>query len=175
MALCKCKECGKEVSSKASACPNCGAPVKKEATQYGCFSCLGILFIGCILLSIMGNFVPKSSSPPRTPETSKQRSERVARESQNRKVKEQQKKADQEKQLAAEAAVAAKTEKFKKWALDNTAVTDSAIKGITMFVTLTPDKYTNRDNVRVIAETLARAYANQVGLDFASCHVYLGN
>lgn len=27
MALIKCAECGKEVSDKAAACPNCGAPV----------------------------------------------------------------------------------------------------------------------------------------------------
>ena len=30
MALIKCSECGKEVSDKASACPNCGAPVEIE-------------------------------------------------------------------------------------------------------------------------------------------------
>lgn len=27
MAIVKCKECGSQVSSKASACPGCGAPV----------------------------------------------------------------------------------------------------------------------------------------------------
>ena len=27
MALVKCNECGKEISSKAEKCPNCGAPV----------------------------------------------------------------------------------------------------------------------------------------------------
>ena len=30
MALIKCMECGKEISDKASACPNCCAPVEKE-------------------------------------------------------------------------------------------------------------------------------------------------
>ena len=30
MALIKCAECGKEISSKASACPNCGNPIEKE-------------------------------------------------------------------------------------------------------------------------------------------------
>jgi uncharacterized membrane protein YvbJ len=30
MPLIKCKECGKEISDQATACPNCGAP-----TQYG--------------------------------------------------------------------------------------------------------------------------------------------
>ena len=30
MALIKCSECGKEVSDKANACPNCGAPIKED-------------------------------------------------------------------------------------------------------------------------------------------------
>lgn len=30
MALIKCSECGKEVSDKASSCPNCGAPIKED-------------------------------------------------------------------------------------------------------------------------------------------------
>jgi predicted RNA-binding Zn-ribbon protein involved in translation (DUF1610 family) len=30
MALIKCSECGKEVSDKATACPNCGAPIGSE-------------------------------------------------------------------------------------------------------------------------------------------------
>lgn len=30
MALVKCPECGKEVSSNAAACPNCGSPIPKR-------------------------------------------------------------------------------------------------------------------------------------------------
>ena len=30
MALIKCSECGRDVSDKASACPNCGCPVQRE-------------------------------------------------------------------------------------------------------------------------------------------------
>jgi len=33
MALIKCPECGKEVSSMAPTCPNCGCPIKKEETS----------------------------------------------------------------------------------------------------------------------------------------------
>ncbi len=33
MALIKCQECGKEVSSKAFACPNCGFPINKQNNQ----------------------------------------------------------------------------------------------------------------------------------------------
>lgn len=32
MALIKCVECGKEVSSKAKACPNCGNPISIDNT-----------------------------------------------------------------------------------------------------------------------------------------------
>lgn len=38
MAMTKCKECGKEISTKAGACPNCGAKVKKQV------GILGIIF-----------------------------------------------------------------------------------------------------------------------------------
>ncbi len=33
MALIKCSECGKEVSDKASACPNCGYPIAEMSTS----------------------------------------------------------------------------------------------------------------------------------------------
>lgn len=36
MALIKCKECGHEVSDKASACPNCGCPLEKESICNEC-------------------------------------------------------------------------------------------------------------------------------------------
>ena len=54
MALKKCKECGKEVSSKAKNCPNCGAPIKKQiSTGSGCLIIiLFVLFIGWIFSSI---------------------------------------------------------------------------------------------------------------------------
>lgn len=34
IALVKCPECGKEISDKAKACPNCGAPVAKKFCQH---------------------------------------------------------------------------------------------------------------------------------------------
>lgn len=33
MALLQCSECGKQISDKASACPNCGNPVVQESSQ----------------------------------------------------------------------------------------------------------------------------------------------
>lgn len=54
MALIKCSECGKEISSKATACPNCGCPIKnhpnKTSKEKHLFK--SILLVG-ILLSII--------------------------------------------------------------------------------------------------------------------------
>lgn len=70
MALKKCKECGKEISTKAKTCPGCGAPVKAAPkqikTKTGCLIIGGvILFI--ILLFNYSNPKPTSvaSKPPK--------------------------------------------------------------------------------------------------------------
>ncbi len=64
--------------------------------------------------------------------------------------------------------------KFKQWALENTAVTDISINSSSLFVTLTPEKYTTEANVQHIANALARAYCLQTNKRFAVCRVYLG-
>ena len=35
MGMIKCPECGKEISDKAEACPNCGAPMAKRCPKCG--------------------------------------------------------------------------------------------------------------------------------------------
>lgn len=50
MALVTCKECGNEISSAASACPHCGAPVEKKARC----KAAGILFNLLAVLSFIG-------------------------------------------------------------------------------------------------------------------------
>lgn len=35
MAMIKCQECGKEVSSKASSCPACGNPINAKSGPFG--------------------------------------------------------------------------------------------------------------------------------------------
>jgi hypothetical protein len=66
-------------------------------------------------------------------------------------------------------------ESFKQWALKNTAVTDIAINGPSMFVTLSSDKYTTKENVSAIARDLARYYCIQTGASYMNCHIYLGD
>lgn len=51
MALKSCKECGKEVSSKAEKCPNCGAPVKRKGS--GCLGAIGLIFLLLIFIVIV--------------------------------------------------------------------------------------------------------------------------
>lgn len=49
MALIKCKECGKEISSKAKTCPNCGVARGEVATAAkGCFTSIFKAVFGLI-------------------------------------------------------------------------------------------------------------------------------
>ena len=74
MAIVKCRECGRDVSDQATACPHCGAPtrgptppVKKKT---GCLKGLGIIFAvvflgSAIIAGIFGERAPaKVSSAP---------------------------------------------------------------------------------------------------------------
>jgi len=45
MALTKCKECGTEVSKSATACPKCGAPLKKKTSLFTWLVIIGIVLI----------------------------------------------------------------------------------------------------------------------------------
>lgn len=71
MALTACKECGREVSKKAAACPNCGAPIKRQGTSFGT-GCLGVvLVIGLItfIASLLNQSAPPTPSTPSAPST----------------------------------------------------------------------------------------------------------
>lgn len=66
MALIKCKECGNEVSTKAAACPKCGAKVARTRPL---FKVLGFMLLG---LFVVGAFMPRShnaATAPTTPPT----------------------------------------------------------------------------------------------------------
>jgi len=52
MALIKCKECGKEISSDAKICPHCGKELQKSSIltkEYGCGGCLAAIVLIIIL------------------------------------------------------------------------------------------------------------------------------
>lgn len=60
MALKKCKECGKDVSKNAKACPNCGAPVSSK--QYGCGTLILVLLVLGVVGSMLSNLSTNTSS-----------------------------------------------------------------------------------------------------------------
>lgn len=59
MALMKCKECGNEVSTKATACPKCGAVNKKKT---GCLGYIGAAFLIFIVLVVIGSLMNDGTS-----------------------------------------------------------------------------------------------------------------
>ena len=58
MALTKCKECGEEISKKATQCPKCGAPAKKKTSLV---TWMITIFIG---LWVVGYFAGNSGTSP---------------------------------------------------------------------------------------------------------------
>lgn len=68
MALVACKECGKEISKKAEACPHCGFKPKRTSLFT---KIVAVVFVLPVFLAVMfgaGQSGSSSSSPPLTPE-----------------------------------------------------------------------------------------------------------
>lgn len=70
MALINCKDCGKEVSTEAKACPHCGAKPPKTPSKHG-FPIAAILIIGIIA------WLNHQASIPESPEARAEREERA--------------------------------------------------------------------------------------------------
>ncbi len=61
MALIKCKECGKEISSQAKLCPNCGKPTGRSGCRASSLIIvIGAVFIFAILISNLSKHSSKS-------------------------------------------------------------------------------------------------------------------
>ena len=71
MALIKCKECGKEISSAAAACPNCGKPVVKTTpAAKGCLSVIVVVGVLALMGYCAGNHddaKPEATPAPAAP------------------------------------------------------------------------------------------------------------
>jgi hypothetical protein len=61
MALQKCKECGKEISSDAKTCPQCGKPQPKRS-PWGC-AIIAVIFL-FIMISALSNQTPSTPDTP---------------------------------------------------------------------------------------------------------------
>lgn len=70
MALTRCPECKKEISTKAGACPHCGY-VKPKPKQYGCGTVILISIVVGIWVSAISPNHQTTSKPP-TPKTAEQ-------------------------------------------------------------------------------------------------------
>lgn len=57
MAIIQCKECGKDISDQAKACPHCGA---KPAAPSGCAA----VFLTAVVLFIVFSLIPGTPKPP---------------------------------------------------------------------------------------------------------------
>jgi DNA-directed RNA polymerase subunit RPC12/RpoP len=71
MALIKCTECGKEISDKAGACPQCGSPVKTgivsekpKKKKMGIGKWVLIFLAGIFIISFIKTLVTNEMSPP---------------------------------------------------------------------------------------------------------------
>jgi len=67
MALIKCKECNKDISSEANSCPHCGYVLKptvvKKKKKYGCFTLvIGTIIVLMVIGALSEYFSDKSSS-----------------------------------------------------------------------------------------------------------------
>jgi hypothetical protein len=63
MALVKCRECGNEVSTEATACPHCGVKSPAKEPGMGLFAKIGLTIIGLfIFLIVVGSL--GGGSPP---------------------------------------------------------------------------------------------------------------
>lgn len=77
MALIECKECGKDMSSKADACPNCG--YKKEKT--GCLGMIGYIILGLFLIGLLGKCaLDGDGKPPPRMQTSAPAAEQAVKD-----------------------------------------------------------------------------------------------
>jgi hypothetical protein len=61
--LMTCPDCGTQVSQQASACPNCGRPLKKPARRLGCIGWGLILFV--LAFCLLPALRPGSGPAPR--------------------------------------------------------------------------------------------------------------
>src|SRR4051794_18286514 len=97
MAMKRCKECGRDVSSKASLCPNCGAPVKSKGMSLKS-GCLTILIVTGLLVWLG----VKANDYARSPEGRAAASKRAEQAEADRRADEA--RAESDRRAAAQAA-----------------------------------------------------------------------
>ena len=64
MALITCRECGTQVSSRATACPRSGSPIKKKSSFGGCLAAILLSVVVIIVIAVSSS--TESSKPTKT-------------------------------------------------------------------------------------------------------------
>ncbi|OIQ78754.1 hypothetical protein GALL_395360 [mine drainage metagenome] len=67
MALTKCRECGKEISTEATSCPHCGAPkpaTAKAATSSAAMGCFSVIVLIAIIAFVVNSCTSTSGDGP---------------------------------------------------------------------------------------------------------------
>ena len=90
MPLKNCKECGKEISTKADKCPHCGVPLKRKPV-----GCLGVIFAIALVIVLVG--IISNYSTQREKESARSREQKRAAEVEKKRAAEVQKKKAEEK------------------------------------------------------------------------------
>jgi hypothetical protein len=63
MALRACKECGKQISTKAAACPNCGAKPPQTTSCQSCGCLAGIILLSVIIIGNVTSRIASNQNP----------------------------------------------------------------------------------------------------------------
>jgi hypothetical protein len=64
MALKPCAECGTEISTQATACPKCGAPIKAAKKAGGCGTGVGVVALLILIMAIVASLSEKDEQAP---------------------------------------------------------------------------------------------------------------
>lgn len=76
MAVVACRECGKPVSTKAHACPSCGAPTKRRTSMFTWI--VGGFFTVAVVLAIVMSEISRRDKDERDAQAAQQAAARVA-------------------------------------------------------------------------------------------------
>ena len=158
MAFKRCKKCNLEIKLSQKKCPSCGSR-KHKLTLQG-------YALGAIILVSFLIIIPKEKRNSRD-ELSENRSQKHQLVEESKSVISHEAKS----QIGQRDKVI--QDEFKKWLLKNTAVIEVHFESNwQIWARLSPDKYTSKDNVEQIAESIAQWYAKKMGKNFTVCTIW---
>lgn len=156
-----CPYCRKKVKRKAVVCPHCTRDLPPPAQGYGKPILIGltIIFLLIIFMKSVADIAFRVSTKEKTKITPT-----AELEKQKSQTKQEMEKALDE--AKKEREFKNREKKYVSWARKTGGVDEIKIVGDGLvWVILTPEKYTTKENVEAIARSLACAYKKQTGYD----------